>query len=77
MAYYDHLSLEKKWQQFWEENKIFQTENPVSYPPPDKGESEGVAQNGISYSVTHPNPPLSGRGSKPKKYILDMFPYPS
>lgn len=41
---YDHISLEQKWQKFWEENKIFST--PTT-------------------SV------------KPKKYILDMFPYPS
>lgn len=41
---YDHLNIEKKWQNFWDENSTFQTEN------------------------TSP---------KPKKYILDMFPYPS
>ena len=41
---YDHISLEQKWQKFWEENKIFST------------------------------PTTS---IKPKKYILDMFPYPS
>jgi len=41
---YNFTSLEKKWQKYWEENKIF--------------------------SVTEDS-------SKPKYYILDMFPYPS
>jgi leucyl-tRNA synthetase len=41
---YDHQSIEKKWQKFWQENDTFHTEN---------------------------------GGTKPKKYILDMFPYPS
>ncbi len=41
---YDHTSVEKKWQKFWDENKTFKTENLTQ---------------------------------KPKKYILDMFPYPS
>ncbi len=41
---YDHNSIEKKWQKFWNENKTFKTENNTQ---------------------------------KPKKYILDMFPYPS
>lgn len=44
---YDHISLEKKWQKFWSDNKIYKTENPPFTSP------------------------------KPKKYILDMFPYPS
>jgi 8-oxo-dGTP pyrophosphatase MutT (NUDIX family) len=44
---YDHISLEKKWQKFWSDNKIYKTENPPFANP------------------------------KPKKYILDMFPYPS
>lgn len=44
---YDHISLEQKWQKFWEANKTFETKNP----------------------------PFSSQ--KPKKFILDMFPYPS
>ncbi|MEQ9052416.1 MAG: class I tRNA ligase family protein, partial [Marinoscillum sp.] len=44
MAEYKHLEVEKKWQQYWQENKIYE----VSIDP-----------------------------SKPKYYILDMFPYPS
>ena len=27
---YDHQTLEQKWQKFWEENKTFKTENPIS-----------------------------------------------
>lgn len=41
---YDHLTIEKKWQQHWEKNKTFKT---------------------------------NIGSSKPKQYILDMFPYPS
>ncbi|MEE8335858.1 MAG: leucine--tRNA ligase, partial [Candidatus Neomarinimicrobiota bacterium] len=41
---YDFKTLEKKWQAYWENNKIFKTENDTS---------------------------------RPKYYILDMFPYPS
>jgi len=41
---YDHQAIEKKWQNFWLENKTFKSE------------------------IDH---------SKPKYYVLDMFPYPS
>lgn len=41
---YDHISIEKKWQKYWNDNKTFKIENATI---------------------------------KPKKYILDMFPYPS
>jgi valyl-tRNA synthetase len=44
---YDHISLEQKWQKYWEEHNTYSTENPPFDSP------------------------------KPKKYILDMFPYPS
>ncbi len=44
MAEYNHLAIEKKWQQYWKEHKTFKAEI-------DK--------------------------SKPKYYVLDMFPYPS
>ncbi|MBR3344126.1 MAG: leucine--tRNA ligase, partial [Solobacterium sp.] len=42
---YDHKSVEKKWQKYWDENKTFRT--------------------------------VGDDFSKPKYYILDMFPYPS
>ncbi len=41
---YNFREIEKKWQQFWKENKVYKTE------------------------IDH---------SKPKFYVLDMFPYPS
>ena len=41
---YDHLTIDKKWQERWENEKVFKTKTDYS---------------------------------KPKKYILDMFPYPS
>ncbi len=77
---YDHQTLEQKWQKYWEENKTFRTENPVPSSPPEKGELEGVTQKRILNSVTPPCLPFSGEEpsqKKPKKYILDMFPYPS
>ena len=55
---YDHQSLEQKWQKYWEENRIFSTENPQS-------------------SAMLQTAPLQKELMKPKKYILDMFPYPS
>lgn len=42
---YDHKSVEKKWQKYWDENKTFRTD--------------------------------AHDFSKPKYYVLDMFPYPS
>lgn len=39
-------------------------------PPSEKGEPEGVSQKGISQSVTHPNPPLSGREWNQTKVIV-------
>ncbi|WP_337040858.1 leucine--tRNA ligase [Emticicia sp. 17c] len=44
MSEFNHREIDKKWQQFWEENKTYQVE------------------------IDH---------SKPKFYVLDMFPYPS
>ncbi len=44
MANYDPQSIEKKWQQYWEENQTYKVEVDTS---------------------------------KPKFYVLDMFPYPS
>ena len=41
---YDHLAVEKKWQQYWDDNNVFVTKR---------------------------------RRGHPKKYVLDMFPYPS
>lgn len=41
---YNHLEVEKKWQNYWEDNQVFK-------------------------SIRRPN--------HPKKYVLDMFPYPS
>lgn len=46
MADYPFEEIEKKWQQFWEENKTFRTPEDVDT-------------------------------TKPKYYVLDMFPYPS
>lgn len=45
MATFDHKSIEKRWQNYWEENKTFACD--------------------------------TSDFSKPKYYVLDMFPYPS
>jgi leucyl-tRNA synthetase len=47
---YDFVAVERKWQQFWEQNRTFATPNPGD---------------------------ASFDASKPKCYVLDMFPYPS
>lgn len=47
MSNYDFSSIEKKWQQFWKENKTFRVTEDPSFPK-DK-----------------------------RRYVLDMFPYPS
>lgn len=44
MSEYNHREIDKKWQQYWEENKTYEVK------------------------IDH---------SKPKFYVLDMFPYPS
>ncbi len=46
MAGYPFAEIEKKWQEYWEDNKTFRTPDDVDT-------------------------------SKPKFYVLDMFPYPS
>ncbi len=47
MAKYPFPHIEKKWQNFWEENEVFKATEDPSYPP------------------------------QRRKYVLDMFPYPS
>src|SRR2546430_8049720 len=44
MATYDHATIDRKWQQYWERERTFAT-------PSDR--------------------------TRPKYYVLDMFPYPS
>lgn len=61
--FYDHKAIEKKWQQYWEENKTFKSQEPGA-------ESQ---QASASLSGTR----LTTDSQKPKYYVLDMFPYPS
>ncbi len=60
---YDHIGIEKKWQKYWEEGRVFSTENPVASKDVNSAASSAKAED--------------TKNSKPKKYILDMFPYPS
>jgi leucyl-tRNA synthetase len=72
---YDHQSIEKKWQKFWEENKTFSTENPVSWTPFVKGDKGDLVSEKNPQSLRDSS--FTKELQKPKKYILDMFPYPS
>jgi leucyl-tRNA synthetase len=72
---YDHQNIEQKWQKYWEENKTFRTENPKT--PLLRGDQGGF---GVDTPEQNPPPLRSSsldREARPKKYILDMFPYPS
>ena len=70
---YDHISIEKKWQKYWEENKVFKTHTDTY--------TDTVEQNSDSEIEFPSNVSVSSVGVsslvRPKKYILDMFPYPS
>jgi len=59
---YDFNAIEKKWQDYWLQNKTFKAPDGSSLRP--------------SQQPPAPNPkdPLEQR---PKYYVLDMFPYPS
>ena len=70
---YDHISLEQKWQKYWEENHVFKVLNPL-----EKGGQGGLGPQKNQSSVSTSSSQLLSQGAlKPKKYILDMFPYPS
>ena len=74
---YDHIGVEKKWQKYWEENKIFKTENPVSETPFVKGDKGDLVSEQNPQSRVTRDSSFAKELQKPKKYILDMFPYPS
>lgn len=70
---YDHQNIEKKWQKFWEENKTFKTHTNSHTNTMEKNNvSEIVDSSNVSVSSVSVSSEV-----KPKKYILDMFPYPS
>ena len=72
---YNHQNIEQKWQKYWSENKTFKTINPVSqthFVKEDKGDLVS-GQNPQSLRASS----FAKELQKPKKYILDMFPYPS
>ena len=75
---YDHQSIEQKWQKYWEEHQIFKTENPISEAPFVKGgRGDLVSGKNPQSPPSSSTAPLQKELTKPKKYILDMFPYPS
>jgi len=66
---YNFGEIEKKWQQYWQQHKTFRAQDPAPIVrqselyPLDKGETSGATS--------------IGAGTRPKYYVLDMFPYPS
>lgn len=59
---YDFNAIEKKWQDYWLQNKTFKTPNGIPLQP----------------GQPKPKPDPSTRlEDRPKYYVLDMFPYPS
>ncbi len=65
MPRYDAKRIEARWQQYWESNQTFRTED--------------VVPAGRSVSDRQPASADSGSTSatREKLYVLDMFPYPS
>jgi leucyl-tRNA synthetase len=37
---YNHKEIEKKWQEFWEKNKTFKTDNPIFNEETQKNQEE-------------------------------------
>lgn len=67
---YDHQHIEKKWQKFWEREGTFSTRNPDISQKNDAQDFSAKAESNQTFHTEN-------GGAKPKKYILDMFPYPS
>jgi leucyl-tRNA synthetase len=67
---YNHEQIEKKWQKFWEREGTFSTKNPDISQKNDTQDSSAKAESNQTFHTEN-------GGAKPKKYILDMFPYPS
>jgi len=65
MPRYDAKRIEARWQQYWETNQTFRTEDVV---PVGRSVSDRRPANAESKDTAKP---------KPKMYVLDMFPYPS
>lgn len=65
MPRYDAKRIEARWQQYWESNQTFRTEDIV---PADRPVSVRQPANAGSDSTV---------AQKEKLYVLDMFPYPS
>ncbi len=64
--FYDHKSIEAKWQKFWETQQTFKSITPLE------------SQEASSKIEDNLNAPSSAFATKkPKYYVLDMFPYPS
>jgi leucyl-tRNA synthetase len=64
---YNHIKIEKKWQEFWEKNKTFKSENP----------NVDVSNNNKINNISNQDAINRVSTVKPKFYALDMFPYPS
>ncbi len=92
MPSYNPADVERRWQAFWEANKTFHTPDPGAAVDRDPGSPAKPAAKAKSKSATSKSSkskdlkpskakaeagPDVKSGSKPKYYVLDMFPYPS
>jgi leucyl-tRNA synthetase len=80
VAEYNPQAIEKKWQERWEKNHVFESEAEVEDEPDSLG---AKAQRPASIDLGAKGPTAtsgieaSKPGRKPKYYVLEMLPYPS
>jgi len=67
---YDFRQIEAKWQSFWEQNHTFRASDGVH----TKADGSSEIRGGEARAATSA---LARAATKPKYYVLDMFPYPS
>jgi leucyl-tRNA synthetase len=82
MPSYNPADVERRWQAFWEANKTFRTPEPDDAGGKPKSETKSGSKarsksKSKPKSETKSAEPKSLLTTKPKYYILDMFPYPS
>jgi len=83
---YDFRQIEAKWQSFWEQNHTFRANHGVRTGANGASEAQGgeesTATGAQARAVTSAPTLATTNGgtetaTKPKYYVLDMFPYPS
>ncbi len=79
---YAHEEVEPRWQRFWEEKEVFKVGTPRLVDRMERAPLDRAAASIDLTPSVHPPPHTTTiqavrRPGKPKKYVLDMFPYPS